>query len=133
MKEYAVKIKLFWRTAFSDHHKPWMVLCTLALLVFFVAASAAATPKAKKLEKAGKDIIHMEVGEPDFPTPGPIIRAAQQALKNSLTRYTPAAGVPELRQAIASFYQQRYAITVHLNVLLSHQVHQARCSWYWLH
>lgn len=45
-----MKIRPFWRTAFSDQHKPWMVLCTLALLVFFVAASAAAPPKAKKLE-----------------------------------------------------------------------------------
>ena len=68
--------------------------------------------RAKELEKQGRDIIHMEVGEPDFTTPEPIITAAKQALSKGLTQYTPAAGIIELRQAIADFYQSRYGVTI---------------------
>ena len=68
--------------------------------------------RAKALEKQGRDIIHMEVGEPDFTTPEPIITAAKRALSQGLTQYTPAAGIIELRQAIAGFYQTRYGVTV---------------------
>jgi aspartate/methionine/tyrosine aminotransferase len=68
--------------------------------------------RAKALEAEGRDIIHMEVGEPDFPTPEPIIAAAQAHLATGRVFYTPAQGLPELRQAIADFYQQRYGVTV---------------------
>jgi aspartate/methionine/tyrosine aminotransferase len=68
--------------------------------------------RAKALEAAGKDIIHMEVGEPDFPTPAPIVAAAQQAIAEGRTFYTPALGLPELRDAISRFYADRYGITV---------------------
>lgn len=61
--------------------------------------------RAKKLEAEGQSIIHMEVGEPDFDTPKPIIKAAQNALNCGLTHYTPALGLPELREAIAQHYQ----------------------------
>lgn len=64
--------------------------------------------RAKKLEAEGRSIIHMEVGEPDFATPEPIIAAAQQALTDGKTHYTPATGLPELREAISSFYRERY-------------------------
>ncbi|MCW8825242.1 MAG: pyridoxal phosphate-dependent aminotransferase [Gammaproteobacteria bacterium] len=64
--------------------------------------------RAKKLEAEGRSIIHMEVGEPDFSTPEPIIAAAQAALTEGKTHYTPATGLPELRQAISDFYRQRY-------------------------
>ena len=66
--------------------------------------------RAKALEAAGRDIIHMEVGEPDFPTPAPLIAAAQAHLATGRVFYTPALGLPELREAIASFYQSRYGI-----------------------
>lgn len=66
--------------------------------------------RAKALEAAGRDIIHMEVGEPDFPTPAPVIAAAQAHLATGRVFYTPALGLPELREAIASFYQSRYGI-----------------------
>ncbi len=66
--------------------------------------------RAKALEAAGRDIIHMEVGEPDFPTPAPIIAAAQAHLATGRVFYTPALGLPELREAIAGFYQSRYGI-----------------------
>jgi aspartate/methionine/tyrosine aminotransferase len=68
--------------------------------------------KAKALEAAGHDVIHMEIGEPDFPTPAPIVAAGVAALQNGRTFYTPALGIPELRQAIARFYQQRYGVDV---------------------
>lgn len=68
--------------------------------------------RAKALEAAGRDIVHMEVGEPDFPTPEPIVRAAQAAIADGKVFYTPALGLPELRQAIADFYQTRYGVTV---------------------
>jgi len=56
---------------------------------------------AKQLEREGRDIIHMEVGEPDFDTPEHIKRAAQEAMDKGKTKYTPSAGIPELREAIA--------------------------------
>jgi aspartate/methionine/tyrosine aminotransferase len=68
--------------------------------------------RSRALEAQGRSIIHMEVGEPDFSTATPIITAGQRALSEGRTRYTPAAGIPELRQAIADFYQNRYGITV---------------------
>jgi len=71
--------------------------------------------QAKKLETQGRDIIHMEVGEPDFITPQPIIDAGIAALKSGKTHYTPALGLPELREAIANWYQQHYQITVSPN------------------
>jgi aspartate aminotransferase len=57
--------------------------------------------RARALEAQGKDVVHLEVGEPDFDTPANIIDAAIVALKSGYTHYGPAAGLPELRQAIA--------------------------------
>ncbi|WP_303786578.1 pyridoxal phosphate-dependent aminotransferase [Azovibrio restrictus] len=68
--------------------------------------------RAQALEARGRDIVHMEVGEPDFPTPAPIVRAAQAAIAAGKTFYTPALGLPELRQAIADFYRSRYGVDV---------------------
>ncbi|KII37404.1 aminotransferase [Pseudomonas fluorescens] len=68
--------------------------------------------RAKRLEAEGLDIVHMEVGEPDFATPPAIIAAAQAAIANGKTTYTPALGIPELREAIADYYQSRYGVTV---------------------
>lgn len=68
--------------------------------------------RAQALEAEGRDIIHMEVGEPDFPTPAPIVSAGQAALAAGRTHYTPALGLPELRQAIADFYQSRYKVRI---------------------
>ena len=64
------------------------------------------------MEAAGRDIVHMEVGEPDFDTPAPILRAGAEALARGLTHYTPACGLPELRAAVAGFYAQRYGVAV---------------------
>ena len=68
--------------------------------------------RAHALQAAGRDIVHMEVGEPDFSTPEPIIKAGQQALADGLTHYSPSLGLPALREAVAGFYQQRYGIAI---------------------
>ncbi|MDQ5911184.1 MAG: hypothetical protein QG599_3281 [Pseudomonadota bacterium] len=68
--------------------------------------------RARELEAAGRSIIHLEIGEPDFPTAEPIIAAGCQALTAGCTRYTAAAGLPELRQAISNHYRRRYGVTV---------------------
>ena len=58
--------------------------------------------RAKALEAQGRSIIHLEIGEPDFPTPEHIVEAGCQALRDGYTHYTPAPGIPELRAAIAA-------------------------------
>ena len=57
--------------------------------------------RAKALERLGKEIVHLEIGEPDFDTPAHIREAAKRALDDGATHYGPAAGLPELREAIA--------------------------------
>ncbi|WP_010325139.1 pyridoxal phosphate-dependent aminotransferase [Marinobacterium stanieri] len=66
--------------------------------------------RAAELDSAGMDVVHMEAGEPDFPTAAPIVQAAHAALEAGQTRYTPAGGIMPLREAIAGFYQQRYGV-----------------------
>ncbi|AYN95939.1 pyridoxal phosphate-dependent aminotransferase [Pseudomonas sp. LTJR-52] len=68
--------------------------------------------RANQLQAAGHDVIHLEIGEPDFTTAEPIIQAGQAALANGNTRYTAARGLPELREAIAEFYAKRYAVNI---------------------
>lgn len=64
--------------------------------------------RARELERAGQSVIHMEVGEPDFETPQPIVDAGVAALQRGRHHYTPALGLPELRRKIAQHYQQHY-------------------------
>ena len=68
--------------------------------------------RARELQAQGRDIIHMEVGEPDFPTPEPVVEAGQRALAEGRTRYTPALGIPELREAVSDWYRERFGIRV---------------------
>lgn len=63
--------------------------------------------KAKKLETQGKDVVHLEIGEPDFDTPQNIIDAACQALTSGYTHYTPAPGIPEVRETIAQYIKKQ--------------------------
>ncbi|MCM8854356.1 MAG: pyridoxal phosphate-dependent aminotransferase [Candidatus Thiodiazotropha sp.] len=64
--------------------------------------------QARQMEDQGHSIIHMEIGEPDFDTPAPIIKAGQAALASGQTHYTPAKGIPALREAISGFYRHYY-------------------------
>ena len=67
--------------------------------------------QARQLESQGKSIIHMEVGEPDFDTPELMTQAGIRALQEGHTHYTPATGLPVLKQAIADYYQQQYGVS----------------------
>lgn len=80
---------------------------------------------AKELERQGKDIIHMEVGEPDFDTPDHIKRAAEKALAHGMTKYTPSAGLPELREAIAEHLATKGITTTSGNVIVTPGVKHA--------
>ena len=66
--------------------------------------------RARALEAQGRSIVHMEIGEPDFPTPRPICEAGIRALERGDLFYTPALGLPELRAAVARFYRMRYGV-----------------------
>ena len=68
--------------------------------------------RARILEGEGRDIVHMEIGEPDFPTPSHVLGAAARALSEAPMNYTPAAGLPELRRAISDFYGLRQGIRI---------------------
>lgn len=68
--------------------------------------------RALVLERRGHSIIHLEVGEPDFPTPPGIVRAAVEALERGETRYTDSRGIAELRAAVARYYERRYGVRV---------------------
>lgn len=74
--------------------------------------------RARELEAEGRSIIHMEVGEPDFTTAGPIIEAGRQALAEGHTHYTPAMGLPALRKAISDHYRARYGLDITPNRIL---------------
>jgi len=85
-------------TNFSDN---------LDIAPFYVMSVLA---RAKALEAEGKDVIHLEVGEPDFKTPGAIIDRAHQTLDSGALGYTPANGILELRQQIAKFYLDQFGV-----------------------
>jgi len=71
--------------------------------------------RARELEAMGRDIVHMEVGEPDFKTPQPIIDAGIAAIKTGNMHYTAATGLLELKQKISKHYQQSCQVTVNPN------------------
>ena len=68
--------------------------------------------RAAALEAEGHDVVHMEVGEPDFPTPGQIVKAGQKPLTAGKTKYTAAQGLPELRACISQHYMDGYGISI---------------------
>jgi len=68
--------------------------------------------RAGELENQGFDVIHMEVGEPSFPTPAPIVAAGQTALAEGRTKYTDARGIVKLREAISDYYRDDYGLDI---------------------
>jgi len=89
--------------------KPYSAARVDAIAPFHVMAILA---QAQALEAAGRDIIHLEIGEPDFATPAPIVEAGIAALRAGHTHYTGALGLPALREAIAGFYAARWQAKV---------------------
>jgi len=71
--------------------------------------------RAKALEAQGRDVVHLEIGEPDFDTPANIIEAACKALHSGYTHYGPSAGLPQLREVIAKDVSQSRGIPVNAN------------------
>ena len=67
---------------------------------------------AREVEARGHDVVHLEIGEPDFRTPAPVVEAAKRALDREPMFYTSALGLAKLREAIAGFYAQRYGVTI---------------------
>lgn len=82
----------------SESIEPFQVMALLA--------------RANELQAEGKQVIHLEIGEPDFTTAEPILAAAKAAIDAGHTQYTPALGLPELRKAIAKLYQTRYNLDI---------------------
>src|SRR5579872_2615297 len=68
--------------------------------------------KARALEKQGKSIIHLEIGEPDFDTPSNVVEAGVDAMRKGWTHYGPSAGLPELRQALAEYVSRTRGVKV---------------------
>src|SRR5207247_799568 len=68
--------------------------------------------RAHELEAAGRRIVHMEIGQPDFAAPPLVAEAAIEAIRRRRLGYTPSIGIPELRQAISDFYRERLGVTV---------------------
>ena len=68
--------------------------------------------RARKLEAQGRDIVHLEIGEPDFPTPPNIVEAAERAIRDGFTHYTPAGGLMPARQAVADWIRRWYEVEV---------------------
>jgi len=68
--------------------------------------------KARALERQGKDIVHLEIGEPDFDTPQNVVEAGVNALRKGWTHYGPSAGLPELRQVIAEYVSKTRSVAV---------------------
>src|SRR5438309_4712065 len=68
--------------------------------------------RARALERQGKNIVHLEIGEPDFATPANVVDAAVEALHKGWTHYGPSAGLPDLRQAIADYVSRTRGVPV---------------------
>ena len=68
--------------------------------------------KARALEKQGRNVIHLEIGEPDFPTPPHVVEAGKQALDEGWTKYGPTPGFPEFREAIAAYVSRTRGVKV---------------------
>lgn len=74
------------------------------------SATLAVSAKAQELKAQGKNILSLSVGEPDFPTPEHICKAAREAIDAGFTRYTPVPGIPELRTAAAGYFSRNYGV-----------------------
>lgn len=93
-----------------NHDAPVKLADRMAYIEPFHVMSLLAS--ARQMEAQGRHIVHMEIGEPDFVTPDPVLRAAAAAISQGKTHYTPAAGLTLLREKIAAFYATQYQVDV---------------------
>ena len=77
-----------------------------------VSATLKVAAEAERLRREGYDVVDFSAGEPDFPTPEHVKEAGKAAIDANFTRYTPAPGIPELRQAICARYAQDYGVDI---------------------
>src|SRR5947207_12720831 len=94
------------------------------------SATLAAGAKARQLKAEGIHVFDFSLGEPDFPTPEHICRAAVKAMQDGHTHYTPASGIVEVRQAIARLYQKTYGLSCTADQVIvsngaKHSIHNA--------
>ena len=68
--------------------------------------------KAKDMQRQGEDVIHLEVGEPDFPVPEKVAEAAKRSIEEGFNKYSQSMGIPELREAISEYYLKAYGVHV---------------------
>ena len=90
------------RPARSDQRQPALRLADNVARLGTESAFAALA-RARELERAGRHVVHLEIGEPGFDTPPHVTEAAIRALRQGQTRYCPAAGIAELREAAADY------------------------------
>ena len=98
------------------------------------SATMAAGAKARQMKAAGIRVYDFSLGEPDFPTPAHICQAAQKAMANGQTHYTPAGGIAELKKVIQKWYQQRYGFSflpeqVFVSNGAKHSIHNALAAF----
>jgi aspartate aminotransferase len=82
------------------------------------SATLKVAAEADRLRRAGQKVVDFSAGEPDFPTPGHVKAAGKQAIDDNFTRYTPAPGIPELREAICRRYRADYGVEIAPNEVL---------------
>lgn len=88
------------------------------------SSTVALSDRVKAKKKAGEDVIDLSVGEPDFGTPDPVVKAAEQALRDGKTTYGPSRGIPELREAVADRHRARRSVPCAVeNVLVTPAKH----------
>jgi aspartate/methionine/tyrosine aminotransferase len=94
----------------NDHALPMHLAARMAHIEPFEVMEIQTL--AREIEARGEDVIHLEIGEPDFVTAKPIVEAAKKALDTKRMFYTSAVGLKELREAISRYYTQRYRVDV---------------------
>ena len=85
-----------------------------------LSSTLALVLKANELREKGKKVISLSVGEPDFPTPDYIKEAGIKAIKNGKTRYTPASGIKELKEALIDIYEKEQSYRFDINEVMVH-------------
>ena len=94
----------------TDLSRPLTVAARMALIEPFEVMEIQTLARAVECE--GRDVVHLEIGEPDFTTPRPVVEAAKRALDEKAMFYTSALGLASLREAIARYYAERYGVAL---------------------